>query len=59
MKKGLYCLVAALLVVGLPLSALAGTEVYKVKDAQYTLWDGGFCFTYPEKASQGWLWSRW
>jgi hypothetical protein len=48
MRKGLFFIFAALLVVGLPLSALAGTEVYKVKDAQYTLWDGGFCFTYPD-----------
>lgn len=34
MKKGLYCLVAALLVAGLPLSALAGTQVYHFKDEQ-------------------------
>ena len=32
MKKGLVFLFAALLVVGLPLSALAGTQVYHFKD---------------------------
>ena len=32
MKKGLFFLFAALLVVGLPLSALAGTQVYHFKD---------------------------
>ena len=47
MRKGLFFLLAALLVVGLPLSALAGTEVYKVKDAAYG-WNGfPFCFEPP------------
>ena len=32
MRKGLFFLFAALLVVGLPLSALAGTQVYHFKD---------------------------
>jgi hypothetical protein len=36
MKKGLFFLFAALLVVGLPLSALAGTEVYHFKDVPYS-----------------------
>ena len=35
MKKGLFFLFAALLVVGLPLSALAGTQVYHFKDVPY------------------------
>ena len=35
MRKGLVFLFAALLVVGLPLSALAGTEVYNFKDEPY------------------------
>ncbi len=35
MKKGLLYLVAALLIVGLPLSALAGTQVFHVKEVQY------------------------
>lgn len=35
MKKGLLYLIAALLVVALPLSALAGTEVYRVTDQPY------------------------
>jgi len=47
MKKGLVFLVAALLVVGLPLSSLAGTEVYKVKDAPYYMNDIVMCFDYP------------
>jgi hypothetical protein len=35
MKKGLFFLFAALLVVALPLSALAGTQVYRVTDQPY------------------------
>lgn len=39
MKKGLFFLVAALLVVGLPLSALAGTQVFKAKDMEVDYWE--------------------
>ena len=35
MRKSVFCLLAALLVVGLPLSALAGTQVYRVTDQPY------------------------
>jgi|GEM_PF-2893486 len=35
MKKGLSFLFAALLVLGLPHSALAGTEVFHFKDVPY------------------------
>ena len=41
MKKGLFFLFAALLVVGLPLSALAGTQVFKAKDMDVDYWE--FC----------------
>jgi|WetSurMetagenome_2_1015567.scaffolds.fasta_scaffold91528_2 hypothetical protein len=47
MRKVVLCLFAALLVVGLPLGALAGTEVYKVKDAPYINAYDGYCFEYP------------
>jgi hypothetical protein len=36
MKKGLFFLFAALLVVAIPLSALAGTQVYHFKDVPYS-----------------------
>lgn len=39
MKKGLYFLFAALLVVGLPLSAMAGTQVFKAKDMDVDYWE--------------------
>jgi len=35
MRKSVFCLLAALMVVGLPLSALAGTTVYHVKEQPY------------------------
>ena len=41
MKKGLFFLFAALLVVALPLSALAGTQVFKAKDMDVDYWE--FC----------------
>jgi hypothetical protein len=41
MRKGLFFLFAALLVVGLPLSALAGTQVFKAKDMDVDYWE--FC----------------
>jgi len=47
MKKGLVFLFAALLVVGLPLSALAGTEVYRVTDQSLSdIMYGQTCFSY-------------
>ena len=39
MKKGLIYLVAALLVVGIPLGALAGTQVFKAKDLDVDYWE--------------------
>jgi hypothetical protein len=39
MKKGVFCLFAALLVVGLPLGALAGTQVFKAKDMDVDYWE--------------------
>ena len=47
MRKGLFFLLAALLVVGLPLSALAGTEVYRVTDQSLNdIMFGQTCFSY-------------
>lgn len=39
MKKGLVFLFAALLVVSLPLSAMAGTQIYKAKDLDVDFWE--------------------
>jgi hypothetical protein len=39
MKKGLFFLFAALLVVALPLNALAGTQVFKAKDMDVDYWE--------------------
>lgn len=41
MRKGLLFVVAALLVVALPLSASAGTQIYKAQDREVDLWE--FC----------------
>jgi len=47
MKKGLVFLFAALLVVGLPLGALAGTNVYRVTDQSLNdIMFGQTCFSY-------------
>jgi hypothetical protein len=39
MRKVVFCLFAALLVVGLPLSALAGTQVFSAKDMDVDFWE--------------------
>jgi hypothetical protein len=46
MKKVVWVLFAALLVVALPLSAMAKTEVYNFKDMDVDLWE--FCVYAPE-----------
>ena len=38
MRKSVFCLLAALLIVALPLSALAGTQVFKAKDMDVDYW---------------------
>ena len=51
MKKGLVFLFAALLVVGLPLSALAGTQVFKAKDLDVDYWE--VCPYYGMPSNEG------
>ncbi len=52
MKKGLFFLLAALLVVALPLSALAGTQVFKAKDLDVDYWEA--CPYWGPSSDGGW-----
>ncbi|HET6490185.1 MAG TPA: hypothetical protein VFG28_10510 [Syntrophales bacterium] len=46
MKKGVFFLFAALLVVAIPLGAMAGTQVFKAKDMDVDYWE--VCPYYPD-----------